>query len=118
MKKNKSGLLVLSALAATLAGPAAHAAYHEFTASIYAVGTSDETLWGKFRYVLLNGVTTAGACYVDPNTNKVIIKLPDAEAYAAALAAHMAGRQVQISLDDTFVDTGGNCKMRWIRVLD
>lgn len=44
--------------------------------------------------------------------------LPTPKAYATALAAHGAGRQVYISLDDTRRDSHGNCIMRLIKLLE
>lgn len=106
------------ALATTLVAPASYAAYYEFTASIHTVATADPALWGQFDYLLLDGVTSAGNCYVEPNSGKVLIILPTPKAYATALAAQSAGRQVQVSLDDTRRDSAGNCIMRVIRLLE
>lgn len=116
MKTIKPWLGSLGAAAAILGTSVSHAAYYDFTTTIHAVGTIDPALWA-IDYVLLDNVTTAGNCAVDPNSGKVLIVLPTAKSYAAALAAKLAGSQVQISLDDTFLDSYGNCKMRWMKVL-
>lgn len=93
-----------------------HAAYYEPTGTIHTIGTSDPALWGDFDYLKLDSVTSAGNCAVD--NGLVLVRLPHSKAYAAALAAQAAGRQVQVSLDDTRRDSSGYCILRWMKVLE
>lgn len=117
MKVSKRTLLSLCLVSGTIATATSHAAYFDFTTTVYAVGSSDPDLWGDFDYVLLDNVASAGNCVVDPNTGKVLIILATPKQYAMALAAKVAGSQVRVSLDDTRVDGDGNCRLRWMQVL-
>jgi hypothetical protein len=92
------------------------AAYYEFTNTVFAVGTAAPDLWGNFDYLLLNGVSSAGNCVFDGG--KLLVLLPQPKAYATALSAHAAGKQVMVSLDDTRRDPGGYCILRWMKVLE
>lgn len=118
MKTAKLSLLSLAVTSGMLAAPTSHAAYFDFTTTIHAVGSADPDLWGEFNYVLLDNVASAGNCAVDPSSGKVLIILTTPKLYAAALAAKLSGSQIRASLDDTHLDTRGNCKMRWMQVLE
>jgi hypothetical protein len=113
----KCALLSLSIASGMLTAPTSHAAYFDLTTTIHAVGSADPTLWGEFDYVLLDNVASAGNCAVDPNSGKVLIVLTTPKQFAMALAAKLSGSQIRASLDDTRIDTHGNCKLRWMQVL-
>ncbi len=106
----------LVSVAAMAVPPSALAAFYEFTNTVSAVGTSAPDLWGDFDYLLLNGPTSAGNCAFD--AGKLLVRLPHSKAYATALSAHAAGKQVMVSLDDTRRDSSGYCILRWIKVLE
>jgi hypothetical protein len=119
MASLRSRFAILIALGASLMAPASQAAYFDITSTIYAVGTAAPDLWGDQDYILLPPGITAGNCALDSTSgNRLIVRLPHSKAYAAALAAHAAGREVMISLDDTRRHTNGECILRWIRVLE
>lgn len=105
------------ALLGFIASAAAHATFFEPTSTIRIVATADPALWGDFDYLLLNNFSSAGNCGIS-NEGLVLVRLPHTKAYAAALSAQASGKQVTVSLDDTRRDSGGNCILRWMKVLD
>lgn len=105
-------LLILIAL--FIAAPA-HAATFDVLGRIKSVGTADPSLWGPFDYLLLDDLGAgAGNCARDRGF--LLVVLPHAQAYAAALSAQATGANVTMSLDDTRTDSGGYCILRWMRV--
>jgi hypothetical protein len=104
------------AVAVPFVSPDADAAYFEPISTIHTVGTSDPSLWGDFDYLVLSDGGVAGNCALE--SGRLLVRLPHAKSYAAALSAQAAGKRVQVSLDDTRRDSAGYCILRWIRVLD
>jgi hypothetical protein len=116
MKNKRVVSVAMFALLGEAAGTASHAAFFEPTSTIHTVGTSDPALWGEFDYLVLDGVTSAGNCALEGGL--VLVRLPHAKAYAAALSAQASGKPVKVSLDDTRRDSAGYCILRWMKVLN
>ncbi len=70
-------------------------------------------------WISLQDVSSAGLCGVANNPvglSRVVFRLPDNmdRAFDIALAAQRDRLAVQLSVDDTIVDAGGYCIVRWI----
>lgn len=68
---------------------------------------------------MLNGVTEAGTCATG-GSGLVIVRIPDSadRAFSTALAAQVAGKRVELSVNDEVTGLGGHCLLRWLGIAD
>jgi hypothetical protein len=89
------------------------------TSRIEMVRDHADDLWGETSdYLTLTSSATAGNCKT--SGGKVVVRIPSSEerSFSIALAAQLAGKEVQVSVDDTRKDSGGYCIIRYINIVN
>lgn len=88
-----------------------------FEGKVDFVRTHNAKIMGKNNdWIAVQGVSSAGSCRAwDGHVVLRITKKMD-RAYTAALQAQMAGKTVQVSVDDANQDESGACFLRWINI--
>lgn len=82
------------------------------------VNNSEEAIGKDSDYLLIENESSAGTC---PTTEGlVIIRIPESEsrAFSMALAAQLADKEVAVDVKESFTDTSGACKARWLKIIN
>ena len=73
-----------------------------------------------FAIVYIEGFSSAGSCPTYASKDRVVLAVKNDEhseaIYGMALAAHMAGKSVKITVNDSIKDANGNCLIKDIRL--
>lgn len=69
-------------------------------------------------FIIINGFTSAGTCPL--SSGLVVARFPSGEsgarAYSLALAAKMAGKNVELAVDDTIKNSNGQCLVKSLEI--
>ena len=100
-------LLVAVSLPAT-------AAKYTLQGNIHTLRHNVDTVDGD--YIVLDGVSQAGTC--PTSGGLVLVRIPDSasRAFSIALSAQVAGKQVELSVDEEMTGLGGFCGLRWLNL--
>ena len=102
-----------------LSGPV-RAATFTATGDVYRISALAEELTYD-DLLLIDGFSSAGVCNV-ATEGMVILRIRDnpkgERQFSMAVAARLAGKQVQVQVTDSSADSRGDCYLRWIRLTD